>query len=150
MTDARKTMLVDRFQSKLAYRVGLYWLIFTITLFNLLFGWRLLKEGRGDLWQQFTATVYDNIPLFLCFAVVVPWIGWDVVRFANRVVGPLVRFRRTMQAVTASEPVKPIRLRKDDFLTEVQDDFNAMLTALEQRHAVQIDRTVEPASTAGR
>jgi len=149
MKDARQKIWTDRFQTKLVYRFVLYWVIFTITVFNLLFAWRLIKEGRTDLWQQFTATVYDNVPLFLTFFVVVPWMAWDAVRFANRVVGPLVRFRRTMQGVIANEPVQPIRLRKDDFLLEVQDDFNTMLTTLEQRNAVQLDRTEETA-TAGR
>jgi hypothetical protein len=131
--------LVNEFQSKLGYRVGLYWLIFAISLFTLLFAWRLMTEGRTDLVRQFTATVYDNIPLFISLLVMLPFIAWDIIRFANRFAGPLVRIRRTMQSITDNEPVQPVRLRKDDFLMEIQDECNLMLIALEQRGAVQIE-----------
>jgi len=133
----RTRFWVDPFQTKLFYRVAFYWLIYTVTLFNLLFAWRLVKHGSDDLWQQFVATIYDNIPLFITFVIAAPWIALDAVRFANRLVGPLFRFRKTMHSVTVNEPVRPIRLRKDDFLMDMQDEFNAMLDALEDRGAVQ-------------
>jgi hypothetical protein len=149
MKTMRRRFWIDPFQTQLFYRVTLYWIIFTFTLFNLLFAWRLLGEGPGDLWQQFVATVYDNIPLLVCSLVVVPWIGLDAVRFANRLVGPLYRFRKTMQSVTANEPVQPIRLRKDDFLMNMQDDLNAMLEALERRGAVHVERREEATAKVG-
>jgi hypothetical protein len=149
MKNARTRFWIDPFQTQLFYRVTLYWLVFTFTVFNLLFAWRLLKEGPGDLWQQFVITVYENIPLLVCFAILAPWIGLDAVRFANRLVGPLFRFRKTMQSVTANEPVQPIRLRKDDFLMDMQDELNAMLEALERRNAVQLERAEEATAKVG-
>ena len=150
MSDSRKQFWIDPFQTKLFYRVALYWVIYTLTLFNLTFGWRLIKEGTQDVWQVFAATVADNLPLFVSLILVAPWIGLDAVRFANRIVGPLFRFRKAMQSVTAHEPVRPIRLRKDDFLMEMQDDFNAMLDALEQRGAVHREQASgAPAEVGG-
>jgi len=145
----RKSVWVNSFQTKLFYRMTFYWLVYTITLLNLLFAWRLAREGSGDIWQQWVATVYENAPLFLCFLIVTPWIGFDAVRFANRLVGPLARFRKALQTVAANEPVRPLRLRKDDFLLDMQDDLNAMLAALEQRRAVRLERD-EAASKARR
>lgn len=144
MKDARRRVWIDPFQTQLFYRVGMYWLIYTFTLFNLLLVWRLLKEGPGNFWEQLAATGYDNIPLFVCLVIVTPWLGLDAVHFANRLVGPLFRFRKTMRAIAANEPVQLIRLRKGDFLLEMQDDFNAMLEALEQRGGVQLDDSVKP------
>lgn len=150
MNNTRKRYWVDPFQTKLFYRVGVYWLVYTATLFNCLFAWRLVKEGSDDLLHQLAATAYDNIPLLVCFVVVAPWIALDAVRFANRIVGPLYRFRKTMQSVTANEPVRAIRLRKGDFLLEMQDDFNAMLTALAERGAVEReDASKTPAKVGG-
>lgn len=146
MKDTRTRFWVDPFQTKLFYRVANYWLIYTITLFNLLFAWRLLKHGSDDLWLQFVATIYDNIPLFVGFVIAAPWIALDAVRFANRLVGPLYRIRKSMNSVAANEPVRPIRLRQGDFLMEMQDEFNAMLTALEQRGAVHRDPAPESPS----
>src|SRR5262245_60444381 len=140
MNETRTRFWIDPFQTKLFYRVAWYWLIYTITLFNLLFAWRLLKHGSEDLWHQFVTTIDDNIPLFVGFVIAAPWIALDAVRFANRLVGPLSRFRNTMRSVTANEPVPTIRLRKGDFLMDMQDDLNAMLDALEERGAVQRER----------
>jgi hypothetical protein len=150
MNEIRKRVWVDPFQTKLFFRVATYWLIYTLTLFNLLFAWRLLTEGPGDLWQQLCDTAYANIPLFLAFVMVGPWIALDSVKFANRLVGPLYRFRKTMQSVTANEKVRPIRLRQDDFLTDMQDDFNAMLEAVEQRGGVRLEQPAEKQTATGR
>lgn len=150
MNETRKRVWVDPFQTKLFFRVGIYWLIYTLTLFNLLFAWRLLREGPGDVLQQLVDTVYDNVPLFLAFVMVAPWIALDSVKFSNRLVGPLYRFRKTMQSVTANEKVRPIRLRKDDFLIDMQDEFNAMLEAVEQRGGVRLEQPAEKHTTAGR
>jgi hypothetical protein len=78
----------------------------------------------------------------LFFALAVVFLGfltsYDTVRFAHRIVGPLYRFRQAIEAVTDGEDVELLRLRKGDFLQEMKDDFNAMLTALEQRGAVAL------------
>lgn len=131
--DIRSKIWVNPFQSQLFTRVAVYWLIYTFTLFNLLFVWKLIQEGQGNLWDQFVRTLVDNVPLFMSFAVVVPWIGLDAVRFSNRLVGPLARFRGTIQKVTVGEPVRKIRLRKDDFLHDMADDVNALLETLDAR-----------------
>ena len=145
----RTRFWIDPFQTKLFYRVGMYWLIYTITLFNLLFAWRLVKHGSDDLWGQFVATIYENIPLFVGFVIAAPWIALDAVRFANRLVGPLFRIRKTMHSVTANEPVRPIRLRQDDFLTDMKDEFNAMLEALAERGAVQREQDAASSTQVG-
>ena len=49
---------------------------------------------------------------------------YDAIRFAHRLVGPLYRFRKTMQAIAAGEQVAPVQLRKGDLLVGFQDDFN--------------------------
>lgn len=150
MNETRKRVWVDPFQTKLFFRVGVYWLIYTLTLFNLLFAWRLLTEGQGDVWQQLLDTAYANVPLFLAFVMVVPWIALDSVKFSNRLVGPLYRFRKTMQSVTANEKVRPIKLRQDYFLIEMQDEFNAMLEAVEQRGGVRLEQPAKQQTATGR
>jgi hypothetical protein len=150
MNDTRGRVWIDPFQTRLFFRVVIYWFVYTGTLFNLLFAWRLLSQGPGDLWQQFVGTLYDSVPLLICSLIVIPWIGLDAVRFTNRLVGPLHRFRKTIQSVTAHEPVAPIRLRRDDFLIEMHDDFNAMLAALEERGAAQTSRAAEDTASSRR
>jgi nitrogen fixation/metabolism regulation signal transduction histidine kinase len=62
----------------------------------------------------------------------VPPLTLDAVRFAHRLVGPIYRFRKTVQAIATGEPVSLVQLRRGDFLTDFRDDFNAMLRRLEQ------------------
>jgi hypothetical protein len=63
---------------------------------------------------------------------------------SHRLVGPLVRFRKTMQDIAAGEVVRPIKLREDDYLTEMRDDFNQMLESLQKR-GVPVLAPVDPA-----
>src|SRR5438105_1716480 len=114
MRDHRDRIWVSPLQTKLFVRVSLYWLIYTFTLFNILFIWRLLQEGPADVGEQFTHTLRDNLPLFLSFVVIAPWIALDAVRFASHLVGPLYRFQTSMKKVAAREPVTFIHLRQGD------------------------------------
>jgi hypothetical protein len=140
MREERKRIWIDPFQSKLFLRVVAYWLFYQFSLWNFLFAWRLLQEGEGNLLEQYWYFCLDYYPMLFCFVALVPLFAWDAVRFSHRLVGPLVRFRKTMQAMAAGEPVKPIKLREGDYLTDLQDDFNAMLAALEQRGLVRETR----------
>jgi hypothetical protein len=133
MKDERSRIWVHRFQSKLLLRVVAYWFLYQFSLWNCLFTWRLLAEGKGNLLEQYGRFCLDYYPMLLCFLVLVPFFAWDAVRFSHRLVGPIVRFRRAMQAIAAGQPVQPIRLREGDYLVELQQDFNVMLAALEQR-----------------
>jgi hypothetical protein len=137
MRDARKKVWIDHFQTKLFIRMGWYWMIYQVSLWNLVFVWRLLQEGPGNLLEQYGRFWVDYAPALVGCLALLPVLAWDAVKFAHRVVGPIYRFRKTMQAVAAGEAVRPIKLRQGDFLTEMQDDFNTMLDAL-QRQGVPV------------
>jgi hypothetical protein len=136
MSDEQRTKIwVDRFQTRLALRICGYLGIFLVVLLNFLFAWRLWQEGPGDPAEQFGRMLRDYLPFWICLLALVPVIAWDAIRFTHRLVGPLVRIRQTVRDVAAGEPVRPIRLRDGDYLTEFRDDFNAMLDALQRRGA---------------
>lgn len=133
MAEERKKIWVDSFQTKLSLRILGYLGIFFVVFFNFLFAWRMLIEGPTDPAAQCLATLRENGPTFALLLALVPIMAWDSIRFTHRLVGPLVRFRRTMQAIAAGEAVRPIKLRKGDYLTEMRDDFNRMLEELQKR-----------------
>jgi hypothetical protein len=147
--DDRKRVWVDHFQTRLTMRIAAYLGLFMVVLINFLYAWRLLTEGVHDPLGQFVAMLRDYLPVGACLLVLVPVMAWDAIRFTHRLVGPLVRFRRTMQSITQGELVRPIKLREGDYLTELRDDFNHMLEALQQRGARILQPTV-PAETEGR
>ena len=144
MSEARKTFWLNVFQTRLLFRIGVYWSIYMITVTNLLFVWRLLAEGPGDLLDQFGRFLAEFYPALIVFAVLMPAVAWDALKFSHRLVGPVVRFRKTLQDMAAGRPVQPIKLREGDYLTEMRDEFNAMLDSL-QRMGVPVLKPTHPA-----
>jgi len=143
----RKRLWVDNFQTRLACRITAYLGLSLVVLVNFLFAWKLFWEGAVDLPAQFTEMILQYLPVGLCLLLVGPVMAWDAIRFSHRLVGPLVRFRRTMEDVASGVPVRPIKLREGDHLVELRDDFNRMLEALQVRgvHVLRHDPAqIEP------
>jgi methyl-accepting chemotaxis protein len=145
MSEERKKVWIHVIQTRLLVRLGMYWVISQVCLWNLVFIWRLLQEGTGEPLEQYGRFLQDFLPAIIGSVLVFPVLAIDAVKFAHRVVGPIYRFRKTMQALAAGETVRPIRLRRDDFLTEMRDDFNQMLDTL-QRQGVPV---LKPAQSEG-
>ena len=143
MAEERKKVWIDPFQTRLTIRIGGYLVVFFIVFFNLLFAWKMISEGPVDPWGQFVETLAANAPTFVLLMVLVPVMAWDSIRFSHRMVGPLVRFRRTMQEIAGGEPVRPIKLREGDYLLEMRDDFNRMLEELQKR-GVPVIKPADP------
>jgi methyl-accepting chemotaxis protein len=133
--EERKHVWIDSFQTRLSLRIGAYLVLFLVVLINFLFAWRLWQEGPGNPWEQFVRMLRDYLPVGICLLLLVPVMAWDAIRFSHRLVGPMVRFRRTVQDIARGETVRPIRLREGDYLGDFRDDFNAMLEALQRRGA---------------
>ncbi len=130
MRDERKKVWIDAFQTKLFLRMGSYWLIYQLCLWNLVFVWRLLHEGPGNILEQYGRFCMDYAPALAGCVLLLPVLCYDMVKFAHRIVGPIYRFRKAIQALAAGEDVRPVKLRDGDFLTEMQDEFNQLLEAL--------------------
>ena len=138
MPERRRRKLVDRFQYKLITRMVLYWAVYQFTLWNFLFCWRLMEAGKGNFFQQYGQFSREFSPMLICFLVLVPAFVWDAVKFYHRIAGPLVQFKRATKDVTAGRPMRYVRLRENDELMELEDDFNEMLDALAQCGAVTL------------
>jgi methyl-accepting chemotaxis protein len=144
MGEERKKVWVDPFQTRLSMRIGGYLAVFFVVFLNFLFAWKMIDEGPSDPAQQFLDTLQTNLPVIICLLVLVPVMAWDTIRFSHRLVGPLMRFRKTMQAIADGEAIRPLKLREGDYLTEVRDDFNKMLEELQKR-GVAVIKPADPA-----
>jgi hypothetical protein len=133
MREDRKKVWIDTFQTRLFVRIGIYLVIYLFCLGNLLFIWKLLEEGPGNPLTQYAEVMVDNAPALICLCMLMPLMAYDAIRFSHRLVGPLVRFRRAMEAISAGQAIRPIKLREGDFLNELRDDFNKMLEALQKQ-----------------
>ncbi len=141
--EQRTKVWVDGFQTKLTLRIVGYLVLFLLVLTNFLFGWRLWQEGPGNPAEQFGRMLRDYLPVWICLLTLVPVLGWDAIRFTHRLVGPLARFRQTIQDVTQGQPVRPMKLRPGDHLTDLRDDVNRMLESL-QRRGLHVLKPVDP------
>ncbi|HVS38400.1 MAG TPA: hypothetical protein VMS17_22775 [Gemmataceae bacterium] len=141
--EERKKVWIHAYQTRILLRIGCYWLIYLVALWNLLFVWRLLAEGPGNLLDQYWRFVQDYYPPLVLFVLLLPVAAWDAVKFAHRVVGPLVRVRQTLKDIAEGKPVRPIRFRDGDYLGELRDEFNATLEAL-QRRGVTVLKPADP------
>jgi len=137
MAEERKKIWIDVFQTGMLRRTFFYWLFYTLSLWNLLFIWWLLREGPGDPIQQYVDFFLHSYPALVVCAAVFPVLAFDAITFSHKLVGPLHRFRKTIQALADGEAVRPIKLREGDFLVDMRDDFNRMLETL-QRHGVPV------------
>lgn len=144
MLKRRRQKLVDRFQSKVVVRMVAYLFIYQLTLYNLLFCWRLTEHGGGTLSQQFGLFFQEFWPTAICFAILVPAFCWDSVKFLHRVAGPVYRFKQTVRDIAAERPVRFVRLREGDELLELQDDFNDMLDTLLKHGAITLAESAPP------
>jgi len=137
MQHKRKKIWIDRFQTFLFLRIALYFFLCQVTIWSVVLLERRLYEILLDLGSPIPFEVCLGFlvvtMLFLGFLFV-----YDAVQFAHRIVGPLYRFRKTIQAIKDGEDVELIRLRKKDYLQELKEDVNEMLRILEQRGAITV------------
>lgn len=130
----RQTVWVDKFQTKMLIRMAAYCILYQVSLSIFVVAWTVFC-------QYFTNGIRplqwaDFVPCMVGLLLILPMVCWDVIKFTHRLVGPVVRFRRAMRAIAAGDPVGPIQLRNGDYMVELRDDFNLMLTALHERGAV--------------
>jgi methyl-accepting chemotaxis protein len=144
MNEERKDIWIDPFQTRLMMRIAAYLVVFFVVFLNCLFAWKMIEEGPVDPARQFFEMAHNYLPVFICLLVLIPVMAWDTIRFSHRLVGPLVRFRKTMRAIAGGEAVRPIKLRDGDYLTELRDDFNKMLQEL-QRRGIEVIKPGDPA-----
>jgi hypothetical protein len=137
--ERRFRFMVNEFQGKLLWRFVMYWVIYQFTLWNIMFFWQVLAEGKGNVVDQYGRFVAAQYPMLLCLVVLVPFFAWDAVKFSLRVAGPLYRIRMTIQAIEAGRTLRPVKLRDGDYLQEVIDDLNSLIVFLEERNFVTID-----------
>jgi hypothetical protein len=119
-------------------RIIVYCVIYqAVVWFLLVFSHQICVLFENVLQQPLPTGTW--LPTIVVLVLLTPLLLLDVVRFAHRLVGPLYRFRKTMQALVNGEPVQCIRLRKGDFLQEFKDDFNRLLDMLEEKGVVVIE-----------
>jgi methyl-accepting chemotaxis protein len=79
----------------------------------------------GEFFGQYGAVLLVSL-------ILVPIIMIDSLVTSNRFIRPVERLRRSMRALAAGEHVEPIQFRKDDFLQDLAQEFNAVIERVAQ------------------
>jgi hypothetical protein len=148
MKHQRKRIWIHSFQTGLLIRIAGYCVLCQVA------AWAFVAVGEqiNATFQQLgvESPLFSNplLRILLPLLVLVPPFVLDAIQFAHRLVGPLYRFRKTIQAIAAGEPVALVNLRKGDQLMDFKDDFNLMLKALEQKGLIVLQAPAASATAA--
>jgi hypothetical protein len=140
----RKRIWIHPFQTGLLLRIAVYCLVFQLFAWAFFALCEQINAGFTALGAESPLLSSTFVRTVLTFLILVPPLTLEAVRFAHRLVGPLYRFRQTIQAIAAGEPVALVQLRKGDLLVDFKDDFNVMLKYLEQQGYVLLKAPGEP------
>lgn len=104
------------------------------TLFLLLTVWGI-KSALASIADKPTApepmTFWQQAgPVFICMAVMTPFMIWDLMKLTNRIAGPLYRFETLLREFNTSGTLKPAVLRDGDLLMDFQKQFNEFTARL--------------------
>jgi hypothetical protein len=139
MSEMRKKIWIDKFQTHLFWLFVLYAIMYQAVAIGLLLCWQMM----GRLFQlvfgeEASLGLYIACPAALTMLSLI--FIYDSVKYLHRIVGPLYRFRQTLKAVQSGEPVALVELRKGDYLGEMKDELNDVLKLLEQRGMIEIKK----------
>ena len=143
----RKTIVVDKeMQFGLASRLLTYYVttwrvifgmpivvMFSYYLFftNLTFG-ALAAKLVDDLWFPIVMSLF-----------VLPIVARDILRFSNRVAGPMFRFRRIVRQMSQGETVERIKIRKNDFGHAFAEELNMLIDRIQNDSQSNEDKNLK-------
>ncbi len=136
-TEKRKRIWIDGFQTRLFFRIAGYFILYQLAVCSMVGIYQVSYQPLESALGQAVAFYFLGFGLVLLLIMGALFI-YDAIKFAHRIVGPLYRFRKAVQAIRDEKEAEFLRLRQGDFLQELKDDFNAMLQVLEERGAVEI------------
>lgn len=97
----------------------------TATLNDLFDAYPVLVQPVYDQFIPIAAGFFYKIAIYLLFVVLISAI------LSHKMAGPVYHFERICKAITKGDYSQRVHLRKGDQLTDLQEDFNAMMDRVE-------------------
>ncbi|HZN40295.1 MAG TPA: HAMP domain-containing protein [Planctomycetota bacterium] len=133
-TNRRKSVIVDA-SAQARMVLGLSVLPLAVILVAAIAMWYFgnclfaeAKDSNADLPSLGAVTMIQYLFVVATGALAVI----QAVRYSNRVVGPAMRIKRSLQQIRAGDLDTRIKLRKGDALTDVADELNRLMDHLRQ------------------
>src|SRR5687767_13213638 len=134
----RSKLLVDKpFQFRLLGRMVMYFVIYMLTMIHVGFVIEVMQNLASDGLRVGVIDAYFEFlvkykPLLFSFVIIAPIIVYDLLKFSNRVAGPLFRCRRVMIDLAEGKQVNEFVPRKGDLMAELFAAFNVLIRAVTQ------------------
>lgn len=128
-SNQRKFRVIDqRVQGALLRRVCLHWFSFlTLSVVITCCLGILTGDPSRPLANQLSDIASANFWPFLTLVALLPMFMVDTVRLSSRFAGPMVRLRRSMEALANTEDTSPLNFREGDFWISTADSYNKVL-----------------------
>ncbi|MEX0938361.1 MAG: hypothetical protein WDZ59_10925 [Pirellulales bacterium] len=128
----RRRFLVDRqVQGAVIGRAAMYWIFFALSIAGWVVCWQMIynsleitSTGFRGLWMQFG-------PALAASLLLLPVVLIDAVRMSNRFAGPMFRLRQAMNQLANGEVVEPLKVRDDDYWSDIVESFNRIAAQLQ-------------------
>ncbi len=150
----RRHLFVDpKVQGTFVVRAILYWVAFLITAALLLLCWRILTGPARMFYTHFNDMWFFYGPAIVASMLLLPLVVIDIVRVSNRLVGPMVRLRRSMRELARGEHVEPITFREGDFWQQFAEEFNSVVARVQSETDTaepETERREEPISVGAK
>ena len=127
-------------QGQFCLRVVVYWLMCQLTLIGTMVAFA--SVGGKD---QISPDALRQIafPAFLVSMLALPFALLDTVGFSNRVVGPILNFRRRFASFVKGESVPEMSFRPGDFYEDLSANFNRLRSQTPSCPSTTIDEEKE-------
>lgn len=128
------------FQLKLLSRAAVYFVVFTLMTFHFAFALdTIIAIANNGIEQNFleyyARFFYQQRAMLLTCVLVSPILLYDLLKFSNRVAGPLARCRKLMREMTTGKTVAEFAPRKNDLMPEFFKAFSDLVQVWNRRIA---------------
>jgi hypothetical protein len=137
----KRLWIKPAFQGRLLLQMSSYFLLYLLIiglLGFLLFLYEALVtkqlKGGSTLYLAYFAQLR---PLLIASVILLPYFIYDLIKFSNRVAGPLHRVQMVMREMAEGNTVQEFQPRKHDLMPEFFADFNVLVRACNSRIAAE-------------
>jgi hypothetical protein len=149
----RKRLWINpAFQGRLLLHIGSYFLLYLAII--CLLGFLLFlqealmtKQFRGGV-GLYAIYLTQLRPILFASAILMPYFIYDLIKFSNRVAGPLYRCQKMMREMAEGKPVREFQPRKFDLMPEFYADFNALIRTWNSRITSEANGPAQPRQDA--
>ena len=131
----RKQNYVDSsVQGALVRRIFMHWCVFFgVSTISILGMQTLLGDPGLTFMQRLSSQMGSFVFIALMILAMFPAFMLDAIRFSNRFVGPIVRFRRHLRELGDQQNSNHCNFRDSDFWTEMAAEFNRIVDLVDAK-----------------